>query len=529
MTEEDYDVVVIGAGIGGIYGVHHFHEAGFKVLGLEGAPEVGGTWYHNCYPGARVDVESTDYSYVDPSLYREWRWSERYAAQPEILRYLNWVADRWDVRRHFRFETWMTGARWHPEEDRYVVSTTDGVVRTRFLIMAAGQLSRSRTPDFEGLSDFKGEVYKTSHWPHEEVELAGKRIALIGTGSSGVQTATAVAKIAEHLFVFQRTPHYSMAAQNRKVDPEYLQERLAKADEYEEILSNTHLGMIWPPFAGRAADFTPDEQQKLLEEAWLYGGPSFNSVFMDTATNLETNFIVAEFVRNKIRSIVKDQSVAEKMLPDYPIATRRPIYDTGYYEIFNQDNVTLVDGRATPIVRFNEHGIETATTDYEVDVVILAIGFEAFYGAIESANITNPSGLTPIDMWSRGPRTYLGLMTCGFPNLFFLTGPGSPSVVANMNLGNTLQIKIIATMLSEMKANGHTRVEPSEKAQDEWTLHCAEAADLLVSFKQRHNWLVHRNEDDGTSVFIPYTGGLPAYVRRCREVVDTGYEGFQFA
>ena len=320
-----------------------------------------------------------------------------------------------------------------------------------------------------------------------------------------------------------------MAAQNRPIDPDYYKMRRDNTAEFTEKLLHTPMGIDWPPVAGVAADYTPEEQQQMLQERWEYGGPSLTRVFADTATDLDTNTIVSEFVREKIRGIVKDPAVAAKLLPSYPIATRRPILDTGYYELFNSEHVTLVDVRTDPIERFTHDGVMTAAGEYKLDVVILATGFDAFTGAIESANIRNADGLTLMDVWSHGPRTYLGLMVAGFPNVFFMTGPGSPSVAANMNLGNTFQLDLIGQLLVDMRAEGAARVEATKQAADEWTRHCAEVAGHLVTFTLEHNWLVHFNPDDGSQVVIPYVGGLEAYVEKCRSMAANHWEGLELS
>ena len=526
-----YDVVVVGAGMGGIYAIHRFRSQGLSVLGIEGAPDVGGVWYHNAYPGARVDIESANYCYFfDPELYREWKWSERYAAQPEILAYLRHAADRFDVRPHIVFEQWVTGAQWDPEQNRYRVTTDAGLeVTAQFLVMTTGQLSKPRPLDFPGLRDFRGEWYRTSQWPHEPVELAGKRVGVIGTGSSGVQTITAVAKEAAHLHVFQRTPNYSVPAYNRPAD-QRKHERMAADVEgvYREILG-TPGGLILPPSRGSFKDYTAEQSQQMLEERWAFGGQSLLSLFSDQGVDPQVNEVVAEFVRNKVRDIVKDPETAERLVPDsYPIGVRRLCIDTGYYETFNRDNVSLVDLREDPIDRIVPEGIRLASgAVVELDVVIFALGFEAFTGALDGANIRNEEGRQPSDNWTRGPRTFLGLTTTGFPNLFLVTGPASPSVLANMNVANVQHLDFVGDLIAHMRERGYERVEPTVEAQDEWTEHVASIAEPMLR-RKIDNYMVHVNRDDGSRVFIPYPGGFGDYVRRCEAVTADGYAGFDF-
>lgn len=529
----DYDVIVVGAGFGGLYGVHRFSTQGLSVLGIEGAGGVGGVWYHNRYPGARVDVESLVYCYYfSDELYREWKWSERYASQPELMRYLNHVADRFDIRRHFVFNTWVTGAAWHPESARYQVTTSTGLAATcRFLVMATGQLSAPRQPPFPGLDDFQGEWVQTSRWPERHVQLDGRRIAVIGTGSSGVQTITEVAKVAKHLYVFLRSPNYSAPAHNGPLDEAVWREIGSRVSQ-ERTES-----MLSPGGGGRmqlgtkpAGDFTPDQQRAQLEAAWARGGYNMAFVFSDQMQNASTNALVAEFMRNKVRSIVADPVIAEKLCPfDHPLGTRRICVDTGYYEAYNQPHVTLVDLRELgEIERITPTGIKlTGGRYYDVDLIIFALGFHAFVGSLNRANIRNEKGEQPTDRWTRGPRTLLGITTVGFPNLFFPTGPGSPSVLANMALENEYHIDWIADCIAYMDRHGYTTIEPTEEGEARWTAHVAEVAENLWR-RQIKNYMVHVN-DDGTRVFMPYVGGMDRYAKQANAMAERGYEGFRLA
>ncbi len=529
--EDAFDVVVVGAGMGGIYGIHRFRQQGLSVLGIEGAPDVGGVWYHNAYPGARVDVESEYYCYMfDRELYVDWKWKERYASQPEILAYLNHVADRFDVRRHICFNTWVTGARWSPAENRWFVQTDDGRTRTsRYLVMASGQLSKARDPDFAGLADFHGEWYQTSHWPRQQVDLIGKRVAVIGTGSSGVQAITAIAPQVEHLHVFQRTPNYSAPAHNRPTDAERFDRLAVRLDTAWGEVLRAPAGNLFPPTAGPAGSYTAEEQQKLLEQRWAFGGQPMLSTFSDQGVDAGVNAVVSEFVRSKIRQKIDDPAVAAKLLPDaYPIGVRRMCVDTGYYETFNRDNVTLVSLRDEPIERLTATGIQTRDRHVELDVIVFAIGFEAFTGALDVADLRNEEDERPQDGWRRGPRTYFGLMTGGFPNLFLITGPGSPSVLANMNAANVQHLDFVAELIAHADARGARRVEPREEAIEAWTAQSAAAAANLIR-RQVDNYMVHVNRDDGSRVFIPYAGGFGDYVTRIAAEAASGYPGLCFS
>jgi len=524
-SAEIFDVVVVGAGIGGLYGVYRFVQSGLSVVGIEKATDVGGVWHYNRYPGARVDVDSIDYCYhFSEELKAEWKWSERYASQPELEEYLRFVADRFDLRRHIRFETTVTGAQWIASDQRWLVVTEGGATfRCRFLVMATGNLSEARRPNFPGLDDFEGQWVQTSHWPTSPVPLAGRRVAVIGTGSSGVQCAPVLAQDAEHVFVMQRTPNYSVPARNRTIeaggsDPE---NGVSIKEELLGYPSGTRLRRPESP----VGNYSSDEQARILEDQWAFGGQGMNTIFTDQLTNGEANQVVADFVRSKIRSTVADPGVAESLCPvDHPIGTRRLCLDTDYYATFNRPNVTLVDLRRDPLVKITKGGIATQSAHYAVDLIVFAIGFIAFTGALDQAGIRNDRGAGVTTDWRQGPKTVLGMMTYGFPNLFFPTGPGSPSVLANLFLQNEFQMDWIAECIEYMGANGYAVIEPTEKGQQRWTEHVAELASRLLR-KQIDNYMVHVN-GDGSRVFIPYSGGLDRYVREAREIASKGYDGF---
>ncbi len=528
--QTEVDVVVVGAGFGGLYALYRLRELGLSVLGIEAASGVGGVWYHNRYPGARVDVDSVDYCYYfSPELYREWRWSERYAGQPELMRYLDHVADRFALRRHILFDSRMIRAQWSPGARRYQVETSSGQRLTcRFLVMATGQLSAPRRPDFPGLDRFRGEWVQTSRWPERPVALAGRRIGVVGTGSTGVQAVPVLAAQASQLHVFQRSPNYSVPAQNGPLDASLWRAIGARVPEERRELFAHPAASHLPRPRGPAADFSEAQRAQILEEQWALGGHGMGFVFSDQTVSRQTNDIVAGFVRSKIREIVADPATAEKLCPyDHPIGTRRLCIDTGYYESFNRENVTLVDVRESPIERITETGIQTASGHHELDLIVFALGFHAFTGALDGANIRNEAGQQPSDLWRRGPRTLLGLMTAGFPNLFLPTGPGSPSVLANMSVQNEYHVDWIAGCLGHMARHGFDTVEPTAKAQDDWTAHVAEVSrDILRRNVQ--NYMVHVNEDDGTRIFMPYVGGMDRYVRQADAIAAAGYRGFRF-
>jgi cation diffusion facilitator CzcD-associated flavoprotein CzcO len=525
------DVVVAGGGLGGIYAVHRFRQQGLSVIGLDGADGLGGVWYHNGYPGARVDVDSVDYCYYfSPELFGEWKWSERYAAQPDLLRYLNYVADKFDVRRHFRLRSRVTSAIWQPAQSRYLVTTSQHeTVSCRFLVMATGNLSAPRKPDFPGLDSFGGDWAQTSQWPEGGVGYAGATVAVIGTGSSGVQAIPAVAQAARHVYVFQRTPNYVVPARNGPLDGDAWDAVRADVPAARAQLFSRPAGTSITRGERRAADCTPAGRNAALEAQWLRGGQGFNLVFADQGTDKTANDYAADFARDQIRRTVRDPAAAEALCPfDHPIGSRRLCLDTDYYQTYNQDNVTLVNVRAEPIEQITPRGIQTAARQYDVDLIIFALGFHAFTGALDSAGIRNEAGATPTGRWTRGPRTYLGLMTAGFPNLFTPTGAGSPSVLANMMLGNEHHIDFIAECIGYMDDRGLSAVEPEAAAEDEWTAHVAQAASRLLRLQVR-NYMVHVNADDGSRFFIPYAGGFDRYARHCDDVIDRGFAGFAFS
>ncbi len=527
-TSRIYDIVVVGAGIGGIYAVHRLTSAGWSVKGYEAAPDVGGVWWHNRYPGARVDVESIFYCYPDPELTRAWTWTERYPAQEEILRYLQFAADRWDVRRHYSFNTRVAAIHWDPAEECYLIVDHAGDrVRSRFVLMATGQLSEARRPDFPGLDDFAGEWYLTSHWPAEVTDLRDKRVGVVGTGSSGVQVVTALADQAQSVHVFQRTPNYSVPAQNGPLDPQRLIEHQGQVENLKEVLWGRPNAMVIPGPERSGHELTPEQRLELLEERWSFGGHTMNLVFTDQNTDEDINTVVADFVREKVRDLVEDPETAAALEPNaYPIGTRRLIVDTGYYESFNRPNVHLVDLRREPIETIVRTGVRTIERGIDLDVLVFALGFDAFTGALDRIDIRNEKGETLTSGWTRGPQTYLGLMTSGFPNLFILANAGSPSVLANLVMGNVHHVDVVEQLLAYMREKGHRTVEPQREAEREWSEHVGEVASPMIRL-QVENYMVHVN-DDGSRVFIPYAGGFDRYVRHVDEVVGDDYRGFVF-
>ncbi|MDV3125401.1 NAD(P)/FAD-dependent oxidoreductase [Mycobacterium sp. 21AC1] len=524
----EVDAVVIGAGIGGLYAVRRLAADGLSVIGFDSAADVGGVWRHNGYPGARVDIEAYYYCYFDPEIYGQWKWTQRYPPQAELLAYLQHYADHYGLRRYFHFNTRVEELHWQPQTNRWRVRTDTGAtVYARHVVMATGQLSKSRQLPFDGVEDFAGQWLETSHWPAEPVDLTGKRVAVIGTGSSGAQVIAAIAGQVESLHVFQRTPNYVVPSQNAPMDQDRYRQYSENLGELWDQVMRTGVAYLGPNTDVPASAMTAEQQQQRLEDQWSFGGLSMTFAFPDQKTDWNTNDLVSDFVRAKIRAAIKDPALADKLEPrDYPIGTRRLVVCNGYYEAFNQDNVHLVDLRTESINRVTATGIETSAGFVEVDVIISALGFDAFTGALDAIDIRNADGQKPTDGWERGPHAYLGLMVHGFPNLYTLTGPGSPSVLVNFNVHNVFHADYVADLISFMAQRGYDAVQATREAQDLWHIQTQQAADGLLR-KQVKNYMVHVN-DDGSRVFIPYAGGWSTYVDIANRIASEGYPGFAF-
>ena len=431
-TTQQVDVAVVGAGFAGLYLLHRLRKAGFSAVVIEEAGDVGGTWYWNRYPGARCDIQTIDYSYTfDPELERAWQWSEKYATQPEILRYLGFVADRYDLRRDIRFGTKVTSASWDEGTQRWQLTTSNGDgVTCRYYIMATGCLSAPKPPEIDGVKDFKGEVYFTGRWPHDEVKLAGKRIAVIGTGSSGIQSIPLLAEHAAHLTVFQRTPNFALPAHNGPAPADRLAMLEGDRATYREQARWSLAGVPYPQQVAVSWQLSDAERRERFEQAWATGDLVYvlTQLWADQGVDVDGNRLLADLIREKIREIVKDPEIAEALTPhDHPFGAKRPCLDTNYYATYNRPNVTLVNLRQEPITAITPSGITTDKRSFDVDVIVFATGFDAMTGAIRAVHpITGRDGKSLSDVWANGPQTYLGLTVAGFPNLFLITGPGSP-------------------------------------------------------------------------------------------------------
>ena len=529
--ESGFDVVVVGAGFAGLYQLHRLRGLGFRVRVLEAGDGVGGTWFWNRYPGARVDIESQEYSYAfDEGLEDDWDWSERYATQPELLRYANHVADRFDLRRDIDLNTRVVAARFDETADLWRLRTVQGeTISARFCVMATGCLSVVKEPDFPGQSRFQGQIWHTGRWPHEGVDFSGKRVAVIGTGSSAIQSIPLIAEQAAHLTVFQRTPNYSVPAHNGPIGPEAKaawKSSRAENRQRERLSAGGFLSSDSNTLSALEVDEA--ERHKVFEERWARGGFAVGGAFADLTVNLEANATAAAFVAGKIAAAVENPRTAAMLTPKtYPFGTKRLCVDTSYYATFNRPNVTLVDAAATPIQTITPGGVTTSSETYAVDAIVFAIGFDAMTGALSRMDIRGRDGVALKDVWAEGPKAYLGLMIAGFPNLFTITGPGSPSVLSNMIVSIEQHVEWIADALTWMRDGRKATIEADRAAQDAWSAHVNEVAAGTL-FPQANSWYMGANIPGKPRVFMPYIGGVGAYRLLCDEVAAKGYEGFVF-
>ncbi|QUD86285.1 flavin-containing monooxygenase [Phenylobacterium montanum] len=530
MADKAFDAVIVGAGFSGLYMLHRLRGLGLTARVFEAGDGVGGTWYWNRYPGARVDIESQEYSYsFSPELEDDWAWTERYAAQPELLRYANHVADRFDLRKDIQFETRVTSAVFDEAASRWTVTTDRGeTVTGRFCIMATGCLSSANDPQFPGLESFQGPTYHTGRWPHEGVDFTGKRVAVIGTGSSAIQSIPEIARQAARLTVFQRTPNYSVPAHNGPLDPKFAADWKANRARHRAEQRVSSVGFIaHDPNDQSALEVSDEERQAIFEDRWRRGGFSLGGAFNDIGVNMEANLTAQKFVAEKIREIVKDPKTAEALVPKtYPFGTKRLCIDTGYYATFNRDNVELVDLRETPIEAITPAGVRTSAKEYPADAIVFAIGFDAMTGALNRIDIRGREGKALKDVWADGPKTYLGLMVAGFPNLFTITGPGSPSVLSNMIVSIEQHVDWITDCLAWLGQRQASVIEATPEAQEAWVAHVNEVADTTL-YPLANSWYIGANVPGKPRVFMPYVGGVGLYRERCDAVAANDYEGFE--
>ena len=529
----DFDAVVVGAGFAGLYALHKLrNEMGLSVRVYERGEGIGGTWHWNRYPGARSDSSSWIYCYsFDEGLRQEWQWSERYPQQPEVLSYLEHVADRFDLNRDIQLETRVTEATFDEETERWEIHTDTGeVVSARFLVAALGALSAANLPDIPGLENFTGDWYHTAEWPQEGVDFTGKRVGTIGTGATGIQAATEIAEQAEHLTVFQRTPNYALPLNNHELDDEFRQWYKENYEEIWEWVRHNFSGHDYDFIGKSILEATPEEREQAFQERYDRGGFGlWIGNYDDILDTREANDPVSEWMREKIRERIGDPVTAEKLTPrNHGFGTKRVPLENGYYEIFNRDNVELVDVQKAPIEEITANGIRAKDGDYEFDALVFATGFDAMTGPYNKIDIRGRDGQLLRDKWAEGPRTYLGIMTAGYPNLFAITGPQSPSVLTNMPVAIEQHVEWISEAIQHMRDNGLDVIEPTWEAEDEWVDHAQEVA-YATLLPWSATWYMGANIPGKPQVFLPYLGGLGPYREKCDEVAENDYEGFAFA
>lgn len=524
-----FDAIVVGAGFAGLYMLYRLRQDGLRVCGIESAPDVGGTWYWNCYPGCRCDIESFQYCYqFDKELQQDWTWKERYAAQPDILAYIEHVADRFELRPDFRFNTRVTAATFDEAADEWaVVTDSAATLRARYFILGTGCLSSTVMPDLPGMNDFRGGLYHTGQWPVDGVDFAGHRVGVIGTGSSAVQSIPLIAEQADHVFVFQRTPNFVVEAQNRPLPADEMAAIRANYDALREDAKSVFSAYVFPRSDDTTFSVSPEEREARFEEYWNLGGLQFFGAFTDMLTSEQANAAIVKFWRAKIGEVVKDPAVADLLTPDEVFGCKRLCAGTDYYQVYNRDNVTLVDVSKTGIETFTETGLRAEGENYALDNVVCATGFDAMTGSIMRIALAGKGGRTIQDKWRDGPDNYIGLTIAGFPNLFYMQGPGSPSVLATMVTGAEQHADWIADCIRWMSENGKTHIEATEDAEAEWVATVDEAAQGSLR-SSCNSWYVGSNVPGKARVFMPYIGGFPKYVEKCDDVAARSYDGFLF-
>ena len=529
---ERKDVVVVGAGFSGMYQLYKLREQGLDVQVFEAGSDVGGTWYWNRYPGARVDIESMAYSFsFSDELQQEWEWSEKYSPQPELLKYAQHIADRFDLKSDIAFDTRVASAHFDEDANEWLVTTECGRrVRAQHLVMATGVLSASKTPDITGRDNYKGETYRTGLWPKEGVDFTGKRVAVIGTGSSAVQAIPLIAEEADELVVYQRTATFTTPALNHALDKGDAQAIKANYAEYRATQRLNVLGVVDERSMDRTMDATAEERDRRFTAGWESGIlPGMLFQFADLQVEQEANDQISEYIRDRIRDTVKDEQTAQDLLPtDYPYGTKRPCIDTNYYETFNRENVSLVNLRRTPIETITSTGIKTAESEREFDAIVYATGFDAMTGPLLRVDIRGRGGMKLTDAWTDGPRSYLGIAIHGFPNLFTITGPSSPSVLSNMLVSIEQHVDWVSDCIKWMKAEGKATIEPSDSAEQEWAEHTEQLANMTL-YPKANSWYMGSNVPGKPRMFLAYVGGVGTYRLICDQVAAAGYRGFEAA
>jgi cation diffusion facilitator CzcD-associated flavoprotein CzcO len=530
---QSFEALIIGAGFSGLYQLISLRDRlGLSTRLLEAGAGVGGTWYWNRYPGARCDSESHSYCYTfSKDLLEAWEWTERYPAHPEIRRYLNHVADRFDLRRDISFNSRVVAAEYDEEANRWRIATENGeAFLAKYLIAAVGCLSAANVPSIPGLASFAGRWVHTGEWPHDGVDFRGTRVGLIGTGSTGIQAAPVIAETAGHLTVFQRTANYSVPARNGPLSRDFLGYLKKNHAAIRQLMHATPNGHAFAIEDRSAFDVSADERLAIYEKAWEKGGLQFRASFRDLLVDKAANDTAADFIRGKIRQIVKDPATAEKLSNiDHPYAAKRPPIDTDYFETFNRDNVDLVDVRAEPIEAITPAGMQTRAREYPLDIIVFATGFDAMTGPLLRLNIKGRQGRSLAQAWQAGPRNYLGLQVAGFPNLFTVTGPGSPSVLCNMPVAIEQHVDWITACIEHLRSRGLERIEPLPDAVDGWVEEVNAAAKATLLPQAHHSWYLGANVPGKPRVFMPYAGGMAHYRGICDDIARRGYAGFRLS
>ena len=522
---EELDVIIVGAGFSGLYMLYKMRKMNLKALIIERASDAGGTWFWNRYPGARCDIESIEYSYsFSDELQQEWNWSNRYSDQSEILDYVNYVVKKFNLKENIVFNTSVKSATFDENLKNWIVETDSKSYSSKFCVMATGTLSSIKQPNFDGLENFKGDWYVTGEWPHEKLDFTSKKVAIIGTGSSAVQSIPVIAEEAKNLTVFQRSPNYTIPANNRPLTEKELSNAKSSYDQIREKAKYTRAGIGYNQFEERKLlDLSSEEIKKELNNRWKIGGQEiFTAGFTDVGVNVEANKIVADFVKSKIKEIVKDPNVAELLSPEDAIGCKRLCADTNYFETYNRENVELIDLNSNPINSITENGILTKNKEFKFDTIIFATGFDAMTGALQAIDITGKNGKKLKQVWKDGPKSFLGLLINGFPNLFTVTGPGSPSVLTNMMVAIEQHVEWISNCINFLSKSNLKEVEADELFQIEWMDHIEEVAKNTLRYTC-NSWYVGANVPGKKRVFMPYAGGFGKYREKCDEIAENNY------
>ncbi len=522
---EELDVIIVGAGFSGLYMLYKMRKTNLKALIIERASDAGGTWFWNRYPGARCDIESIEYSYsFSDELQQEWNWSNRYSDQSEILDYINYVVKKFNLKENIVFNTSVKSATFDENLKNWIVETDSNSYSSKFCVMATGTLSSIKQPNFDGLENFKGDWYVTGEWPHEKLDFTSKKVAIIGTGSSAVQSIPVIAEEAKNLTVFQRSPNYTIPANNRPLTEKELSNAKSSYDQIREKAKYTRAGIGYNQFEERKLlDLSSEEIKKELNNRWKMGGQEiFTAGFTDVGVDVEANKIVADFVKSKIKEIVKDPNVAELLSPEDAIGCKRLCADTNYFETYNRENVELIDLNSNPINSITENGILTKNKEFKFDTIIFATGFDAMTGALQAIDITGKNGKKLKQVWKDGPKSFLGLLINGFPNLFTVTGPGSPSVLTNMMVAIEQHVEWISDCINFLSKSNLNEVEADELFQIEWMDHIEEVAKNTLRYTC-NSWYVGANVPGKKRVFMPYAGGFGKYREKCDEIAENNY------